>query len=210
MNNLQQHLNDLFGGHGAFTALPDIPLELFLLDESSCDSPFSPEQVDRIWQNMPYWAFVWSSGAALARYVLDTPEAVQGKRLLDFGSGSGVVGLAALKAGAASVVLCDIDDLALKAGRLNAERNGLEIETCRSVDEADFDMLVVGDILYDTRNHGLAQTLFDQGKPLLWAESQAQTKLAHQGPVARYEGETMPNIGGFDEHKQIHIYQHLP
>lgn len=210
MQSLQQHLQQLFGGEERFQTLPDLPLELFLLDEASCDSPFSPEQVDRIWQNMPYWAFVWSSGAALARYILDNADVVRGKSLLDFGAGSGVVGLAALKAGASNVTLCDIDDLALKAGQLNAQHNGLQVEVCTALDDAQFDMLVVGDILYDTRNHGLAQTLFNQDKPLLWAESQAQTKLSHQGPVAKYEGETLPNIGGFDEHKQIHIYKHIP
>lgn len=211
LQTLDQHLANLFGGRGHFVEMQDLALTLFLLDDASCDSPFSPEQVDRIWQNMPYWAFVWSSGAALARYILDHPDTVAGKRLVDFGSGSGVVGLAALKAGAESVCLCDIDELALKAGVVNAQANNLPVRCATSVEAAgDFDMLVVGDILYDTRNHGLAQTLFAQAKPLLWAESQAQTKLSQQGPVAKYEGETFPNIGGFDEHKSIHIYRHLP
>lgn len=208
---LQTHLQTLFGGGGRFFHMENLLLELLLLDETSCDSPFSPEQVDRIWQNMPYWAFVWSSGAALAQFILDQPETVAGKRLVDFGSGSGVVGLAALKAGAQSVCLCDIDELALTAGQINANQNGLTVTTATSIEEAGtFDMLVVGDILYDTRNHGLAQSLFAQEKPLLWAESQAQTKLSQHGPIAKYAGETFPNIGGFDEHKHIHIYQHLP
>ena len=208
---LQSHLRTLFGGGGRFFTMESLQLELLLLDEATCDSPFSPEQVDRIWQNMPYWAFVWSSGAALAQYIMDHPETVAGKRLVDFGSGSGVVGLAALKAGAQSVSLCDIDELALMAGSINAQRNGMSVTTATSLEDAGtFDMLVVGDILYDTRNHGLAQSLFAQEKPLLWAESQAQTKLSQHGPIAKYAGETFPNIGGFDEHKQIHIYQHLP
>jgi len=208
---LQQHLQALFGAAGHVVTLTELPLDLLLLNEQQCASPFSPEQVDTIWQNMPYWAFVWSSGAALARYVSDHPEAVAGKRIVDFGAGSGVVGLAALKAGASSVCLCDIDPLALQAGQFNAELNGVSVTTALSLDEVgEFDLLLVGDILYDTRNHDLANTLFTQGKPLLWAESRAQTKLSHHGPIAHYAAETQPNIGGFDEHTQIHIYQHQP
>ncbi len=208
---LQQHLSGLFGAPGHVVRLDELPLDLVLLNDEQCASPFSPEQVDTIWQNMPYWAFVWSSGAALAQYVLDNPQSVAGKRIVDFGAGSGVVGLAALKAGARSACLCDIDLLALQAGQYNAALNGITVSTAHSLaDAGEFDLLLVGDILYDTRNHDLAQTLFEQRKPLLWAESRAQTKLSHQGPIAQYAGETQPNIGGFDEHTQIHIYQHSP
>ena len=71
----------------------------------------------------PYWAFAWAGGQALARYVLDHPEIVRGKRVLDIGAGSGLVGLAAARAGAADVLAADIDAFACAAIRLNAAAN---------------------------------------------------------------------------------------
>src|SRR5579871_1955065 len=75
----------------------------------------------------PYWAFAWAGGQALARYVLDNPDIVRGGRVLDIGSGSGLVALAAARAGAASVLAADIDPFACAAIALNAAANGAEI-----------------------------------------------------------------------------------
>jgi predicted nicotinamide N-methyase len=100
----------------------------------------------------PYWAFAWAGGQALARYVLDHPEMVAGKRVLDIGSGSGLVGLAAARAGAASVLAADIDAFSCAAIRLNAAANGCDI----SVTQDDligvplaWDMILVGDLFYE-------------------------------------------------------------
>ena len=68
----------------------------------------------------PYWAFCWPGGQAIARYLLDHPEAVRGKRVIDFAAGSGVSSMAATRAGAASVTANDIDSLSLVAAKLNA------------------------------------------------------------------------------------------
>src|SRR5258707_5836089 len=76
----------------------------------------------------PYWAFAWAGGQALARYVLDHPDSVDGA-VLDFGSGSGLVAIAAAMAGATSVLAADIDRYATAAIALNAQANGLEIDT---------------------------------------------------------------------------------
>lgn len=76
----------------------------------------------------PFWAFAWAGGQALARYILDVPESVAGKRVLDIGSGSGLVALAARLAGAKSAVANDIDAFALAACALNANANGLTID----------------------------------------------------------------------------------
>jgi predicted nicotinamide N-methyase len=77
----------------------------------------------------PFWAFAWAGGQALARYVLDHADAVASKRVLDLASGSGLVGIAAMKAGAASVLAADIDLFAVEAINLNANANGVMIET---------------------------------------------------------------------------------
>jgi len=100
----------------------------------------------------PYWAFAWAGGQALARYVLDHPEMVAGKRVLDIGAGSGLVGLAAARAGAALVLAADIDAFACAAIRLNAAANGRDI----TVTQDDligaplaWDVILVGDLFYE-------------------------------------------------------------
>ena len=76
----------------------------------------------------PYWAFAWPGGQALARYVLDNPDEVRGRTVLDFGAGSGLVAIAAAKAGASCVVAAETDTLALAAIDLNSRANGVFVE----------------------------------------------------------------------------------
>lgn len=101
----------------------------------------------------PYWAFAWAGGQALARYLLDNPELVAGKRLLDFGAGSGLQGLAAKRAGAAGVLAVDIDPIACVAIRLNGEANGLAIEVSAEDwigrDNPGWDVILAGDVCYE-------------------------------------------------------------
>jgi predicted nicotinamide N-methyase len=85
---------------------------------------------------LPFWAFPWAGGQGLARYVLDHPETVAGRRVLDVASGSGLVAIAAAKAGARSVLAGDIDDNALAAIALNAAANGTPAVTPGRVDLA--------------------------------------------------------------------------
>lgn len=106
----------------------------------------------------PYWAFAWAGGQALARHVLDHPGLVAGRRVLDLGSGSGVVAIAAAIAGAKHVIATDIDILAVIAMSLNADANGVEIEARKAdllaqnvaFDPTGIDVLMVGDIFYDS------------------------------------------------------------
>ena len=104
-------------------------------------------------ESPPYWAFPWLGGQAVARYLLDAPEVVRGKRVLDLATGSGLVALAARKAGAAHVLANDIDPIAGEVVLANAEANGLEVHWwCQDLlDEPvpDVDVLIAGDILYD-------------------------------------------------------------
>jgi predicted nicotinamide N-methyase len=108
----------------------------------------------------PYWAFCWGSGQALARYVLDRPELVRGKVVVDFGAGSAVVALAAARAGAARVIAVDIDPKARAFAELNAARNGLVIETSERV-PAQWDVLFASDVLYE---QPIAQWLQDSAR----------------------------------------------
>ena len=103
----------------------------------------------------PYWAFCWPGGQAVARYLLDHPEAVRGKRVIDFAAGSGVSSMAAAQAGAQSVVANDIDLLSLVATRLNASANGLTValsadDWLASPDSAPAaDVVIAGDVCYE-------------------------------------------------------------
>ncbi|MEZ4462390.1 MAG: 50S ribosomal protein L11 methyltransferase [bacterium] len=103
--------------------------------------------------SIPFWAFPWSGGQALARYVLDHPEVVSGRDVLDFGSGSGLVGLACKLAGARRVHACDIDPFAKAATMMNADLNGLEVLAFDGVFPAQMpegvSVVVAGDMFYE-------------------------------------------------------------
>lgn len=110
------------------------------------------EDLEKIGLPPPFWAFAWAGGQGLARYILDHPETVAGKRVLDFASGSGLVAIAARLARAADVLAADIDPWTQTAVALNAAENGVEIrftgenQVGRPVDA---DVILAGDVFYD-------------------------------------------------------------
>jgi predicted nicotinamide N-methyase len=110
------------------------------------------------WEDSPYWAFPWAGGQALARYVLDHPELVRGLRVADFATGSGLVAIAAVRAGAAEVLALDRDPFAEAAVALNAARNGVEVrfQLGDALGEAlpGIDLVLAGDVFYE---RGLAE-----------------------------------------------------
>lgn len=114
----------------------------------------------------PYWAYHWGGGLALARYVLDQPDAVAGKRVLDVGAGSGIVGIAAMKAGAVSVLAADVDPYAVVAIGLNAEANGVAIETVPGdltmSKPPKVDVVLVGDLFYNEELAGRVIRFLDR------------------------------------------------
>lgn len=110
------------------------------------------EELEEIGLPPPFWAFAWAGGQGLARYILDHPEIVRGRRVIDFASGSGLVAIAAMKAGAASALAADIDPWAETAVRLNADLNGVEIAyTADDITGRDLtaDVTLAGDVFYD-------------------------------------------------------------
>ena len=129
-------------------------LTLHLADEITPIWRMTEEALSEIGLPPPFWAFAWAGGQALARYLLDHPQVVAGKRVVDFASGSGIVGIAALKAGAASVLAADIDPFCGAALAVNAAANG---EACDFTDQdlldgpppADAQVILAGDICYE-------------------------------------------------------------
>ena len=117
----------------------------------------------------PYWAFAWAGGQALARYVLDHPVEVAAKRVLDFGSGSGLVAIAAAKAGAAEILAADIDAFAGAAIGLNAAANDFVVRVTQDDvigGTCAWDTILVGDMCYE---RPLAERL------LVWLRECART-----------------------------------
>jgi predicted nicotinamide N-methyase len=140
----------------AETRLAAVPLapeiRLHLADEATALWARTEVELGTLNLPPPFWAFAWAGGQALARYILDRPALVAGKSVLDFASGSGLVAIAAAKAGAGRVIANDIDAFALAAITLNGAENDVAIET-RAGDmigrRGDFDIVLAGDIAYE-------------------------------------------------------------
>jgi len=102
----------------------------------------------------PFWAFVWAGGQAVARHLLDNPETVNDRRVVDIATGSGLVAIAARLAGAPEVTAYDVDELAIAATRLNARLNKVTLEAVvadvRDINDVDA-LITVGDVFYDER-----------------------------------------------------------
>jgi predicted nicotinamide N-methyase len=193
----------------------------FILDNTTLQAPpHTPElslrlasEVTPIWKLTeealaeiglppPFWAFAWAGGQALARYVLDHPEVVAGQAVVDFASGSGIVAIAAAKAGAARVLAADIDPFCAAAVALNAQANAVAVEfTDRDLLDAAppawAQVILAGDICYEkplaervmawlgaARMAGATVLIGDPGRS--YFPRQGLTKLAeYQVPTTR-------------------------
>jgi predicted nicotinamide N-methyase len=127
-------------------------LQLHLADDAVALWQLTEEQLGELGLPPPFWAFAWAGGQALSRYVIDNPAIVRGKSVMDVASGSGLVAIAAMKAGAASTLAIDIDAFASHAAILNAELNSVRLETSGADPvgkPTDADVILVGDLFYD-------------------------------------------------------------
>ncbi|EAB6717890.1 methyltransferase [Salmonella enterica subsp. enterica serovar Virchow] len=136
----------------ALLAPPHVPeIRLQLADESHALWLKTEEELEEIGLPPPFWAFAWAGGQGLARYVLDNPELVAGKSVVDIATGSGLVAIAAAKAGARSVLANDIDPFCATAVRLNAQANDVEIaysgKDLVGTDQG-WDVVLAGDVFY--------------------------------------------------------------
>jgi predicted nicotinamide N-methyase len=142
--------------------VPHAPeISLYVADEATALWQKTEDELGTLGLPPPFWAFAWAGGQALARYVLDHPETVRGRRVLDFASGSGLVGIAAMKAGAAHVTACDIDDFAIAAIGLNAVANGVSLTPSGENlvgQDLGWETVLAGDICYE---RDLAQAVTD-------------------------------------------------
>jgi predicted nicotinamide N-methyase len=159
------------------------------------------EELGAIGLPPPFWAFAWAGGQALSRYVLDHTQLVSGKTVLDLATGSGLVAIAAKKAGARSVLAADIDRFACAAARLNAQVNDVAIEIREedllANDPQAFDVILVGDLFYEkalaervhawlvaARENGVDILIGDPGRSYL-PKSQLTHVVDYDVPVTR-------------------------
>lgn len=128
-------------------------ISLWLADEITPIWRLTEEELGEMGVAPPFWAFAWAGGQALARWLLDHPETVAGRRVIDFASGSGLVGIAAMKAGAAHVLCADIDPFCGAAAALNAAANGVALdftpEDLLDAPAPRADVICAGDVFYE-------------------------------------------------------------
>ena len=178
------------------TELSSVPLvpevRLHLLMPSNPLWCATPEEATEQGLQMPFWAFAWPGGQALARWLIDHPSIAERRRVLDVGSGGAIEAIAAMRAGARSALCVDVDPVASVAARLNATANGVTLEATSldplAVDATSFDcdVVLVGDLSFDVAitarlvpwlaaHHALGRTVLvgDAGRVMLpeWFES---------------------------------------
>jgi len=192
-----------------FTQLPfcqEISLALF--DPAVLHGPIPHEEAQAIVAEPAYWSFCWASGQVLASYIHKNPKSVQDKRVVDIGSGSGVVAIAAALAGAKDVFACDIDDEALNAVLVNAEHNKVRVECIKDLDEVDdIDLLTAADVLYDRDNHNLLDQWCETSKEVLLADSRMKILPSDKFKLLEtHEARTWPDLNEFEEFNQVRIY----
>lgn len=145
---------DFIAANTRLQTVPHAPeISLWLADEITPLWRLTEEELGEMGLPPPFWAFAWAGGQALARWLLDHPAEVAGKRVIDLATGSGLVAVAAMKAGAASVLAADIDPFCAAAVAANAKSNGVEI-VFTDADLLDAppppaDLICAGDVFYE-------------------------------------------------------------
>lgn len=193
-----------------WSPLPDVPaLGLYLINADFSSAALSRDEMQSALDYPAYWAFCWASGQVLAAELLDHPAWVRGKRVLDFGCGSGVAAIAAARAGAAKVIACDLDADALLATRLNAARNDVVVALSDAFDsiEEELDLILVADVLYDRANLPWLAKLLARAPQVLVADSRVKN-FAEPGyrHLGSHCSSTWPDLDEFDEFRSVNLY----
>lgn len=194
----------------AETWLAKEQMRLLLLDIDA-QQQLNTEQITFFWQQLPFWAFAWAGGRALVQWLNVHPQAVAGKRVLDFGCGSAMVAIAAAKAGAKEVWVADLDPNALVAAQYNAQLNQVEIKVVTAAQWPEVDVLLASDVLYDISSSEDLRLLMLRTPQWILAESQfVKPDFVALERLERYSCSTLPKIGDFDDHLAIEIYGRTP
>ncbi len=145
---------------------PGLPIRLYTADELTPIWEATEKDLAEANVAPPFWAFPWAGGQALARYVLDNPETVRGKRVIDLASGSGLVAVAAALAGAAEIVANDIDPICEAAVALNADLNGVTIAylggNLLDGEPPAYDVILAADVFYEQTPASLFRAMLER------------------------------------------------
>jgi predicted nicotinamide N-methyase len=184
-------------------------ISLYLFDPAVLEGPISHDEAQAIVAEPAYWSFCWASGQVLAQYLLIHPEYVKGKVVVDFGSGSGIVAIAAALAGAEKVFACDIDMQALNACAINAKLNKVAIYCIPDFNliDDDIDLIVAADVLYDKDNYPLLDMFLSKANQVLLADSRVKVLPSdHYQQIECIEARTWPDLNEFEEFNQVRLY----
>tara|TARA_B110000211_G_scaffold174249_1_gene196883 strand:- start:23 stop:685 length:663 start_codon:yes stop_codon:yes gene_type:complete len=184
-------------------------IKLWLIDPIPMQRRFSQDEILAIQAYPAYWAFCWASGQVLARYILDNPELVRNKRVMDFGAGSGVVAIACVMAGAKQVIACDIDPDALLSCQENAKLNNVDYELHGDLFEFDqeLDLLIAADVLYDKANLPLLNVFLEKAPAVLVADSRVKNfDFPPYQAIGRIDSFTVPDLDELDEFRLVNLY----
>lgn len=191
--------------------LPQCPeIKLWLVDPIPMRRHFSQDEILAIQAYPAYWAFCWASGQVLARHIIDNPELVRNKRVMDFGAGSGVVAIAAMMAGAKQVIACDIDPDALLSCQENAKLNNVELELHGDLFEfnQEIDLLIAADVLYDKANLPLLEVFLNKAPAVLVADSRVKNfDFPPYQAIGQIDSFTVPDLDELDEFRLVNLYQ---
>lgn len=184
-------------------------VRLYLFDPRVLDGPLSHDEAQAVVEEPAYWSFCWASGQVLAAWILAHPQLVVGKRVLDFGSGSGVVAIAAALAGAREVIACDLDEAALDAAEANAALNGVTLQRCQDWARRPpgIEVITAADVLYDADNRPFLAQFRAASPQVLLADS--RVKELGDDAYRRQtviEGRTWPDLNEFEEFNRVRVY----
>ena len=194
----------------ALQVSPLSSLQLYLLNADYPQGDLPQEAMLKLMDEPFYWGFCWASGLVLAEYILERPALVAGKRVLDFGCGSGVVAIAAAMAGAAEVVACDIDPVALLATAENAKLNQVKLTLSDDFERVtgEVDLIIVADVLYDKANYPWLSRFVDRAAGVLIADPRVKDfDFPPYTQIDRRQAWTMPDLDESAEFRDVRIYQ---
>ena len=211
LSRLQSTLNGTISNASLeVRTLPNTSLQLFLLNEDYPSGPLPHEEMLAVLRDPAYWTFCWASGQVLAQFILKHVEQFKNKTVLDFGAGSGVVGIAAALAGAKQVICCDTDPDARQACLANAALNNVAVETLADIHllPGKVDWLIAADVLYDRENFPWITKLPAYADQVIIADSRVkQEKLSGYEVVETVVASTLPDLDEFKDFNTVRIYR---
>ncbi len=215
-SNLLKSLNDSVASHipGGELEVVNVSnnaqLRLALLSMDFPQHTLDSDSVQRLMNEPMYWVFCWASGQVLANLLLNNPDWVKSKTVCDFGSGCGVVAIAAALSGARRVYACDIDPIARQSATLNAELNSVDLHCVNALEDIEdtLDLITVADVLYDQNNLPLLDRFLSAGKEVLLADSRIKHfQHDNYALLQTAESHTLPDLDESAEFRSVRIYQ---